>query len=203
MKLQDISIAFYKVTQRTHFSKQFVQDLFNIPRSPRYPNRILLSDCQENPCTFEISIELNTNEIKGHSIYSINYKSDDLNFIGQDQENNHVRLSFQNDKLQKVTSYKDEAISNNYWKSSDIVSATIVNYSIMFDQMYDEKRDIFHKINYYDRVINIIKEERKRIQKKNDAELFQKLMKKKYNGKHRTEVVMQESEFEKVYGKFD
>ena len=25
----------------------------------------------------------------------------------------------------------------------------------------------------------------------------------KYNGKHRTEVVMQESEFEKVYGKFD
>ena len=25
----------------------------------------------------------------------------------------------------------------------------------------------------------------------------------KYNGKHRTEVVMQESEFERVYGKFD
>lgn len=25
----------------------------------------------------------------------------------------------------------------------------------------------------------------------------------KYNGKHRTEVVMQESEFEKVYGKFN
>lgn len=25
----------------------------------------------------------------------------------------------------------------------------------------------------------------------------------KYNGKHRTEVVMQESEFEKIYGKFN